>query len=438
MHRKQTLKSATGMNIVDRRNRPTIYPIGMPSMPKLNEHTLGNGAIVHTLVDGIQPVVRIDIALPAGSVHASKALLSRVTSIMIAEGVPGMTSTEIAEKVDFYGAQMWQRSTTDWTIISMIMLDKHAVNVLPIIEKMVKEPTFPERELGIYLDKDLVDFRIKQNKPNHRAGVEFIKRFYAEGSRYGRVATEEDYRKITREDLVEFHKKAYGPQGTHIFVSGRPTEKTLELIGDIFGGEWGKEAKVAESQKMEIREWEKRIVEIDMADQKQACIHMGTVLPSYKHEDAINIGFVNLLLGGYFGSRLMQNIREKKGLTYGIGSSATMRKDMGILRITSSVNSDKWEEVINEIDKEMLRLHTELVDEEELEMLKSYQSGLIQSHFDGTMASIDTYIPDVLYGLGAGYDKYVFEAINKLTPEDIMCVSQKYLKPENFKIVVVK
>ncbi len=423
---------------MNRSVKPEAYSIGLPNIPQFQSHTLPNGTTIHLLIGGVQPVVRIDMAFRAGSVFAPKCGLARAVSVLLGEGIPGMNAEQLAEKIDFYGAQMWQKSDTINSIVSLVSLDKHLVNVLPLVEMMIKQPTLPEKELAIYIDKELQNFQINISKSRYKASYEFTHNFFVEGSRYGRVMTEENLRQITRTDLQSFHQKTYGSAGLNVFVSGQPSAESLQLIDKIFSGEWGNSVSLDDAEKPIFRQWNEQVIQFDRPGSMQASISMGRVLPSLPHPDIMPLGIVNTIFGGYFGSRLMQNIREEKGLTYGIGSSINSRRNNSIMRITSDVEPNNWQLVIDEIFNEMRIMQQQPIDTDELEMLRSYMKGQILSRYDSIMSSVDTLVPYVMEQVPLDYDKQLFNLIENITPSHIQQLAQQYLVPEQFRIVVVK
>ncbi|MCQ2203486.1 MAG: insulinase family protein [Bacteroidales bacterium] len=423
---------------MDRSKKPEIYAVGMPTMAELENMELGNGATVHILKNGPLPFVRLDLALRAGTYFAPKAMVARATSEMLAEGIPGMVSTEISEKIEYYGGKIWQRTFLEYSVISFVVLDKFFGEVAPLLEQIIKVPTFPEREFGIYMDNERQDFKLRMSKPSSLCAYEFTKRFYAEGSVYGRVQTEEVLNSIRREDLVEYHGKTFGPERMHIFLSGAPSEQTIATVEKMFGGKWGTEKHDAEVGAPEYSTWEQQTKIIDFKGAKQASISMGRVMPTIDAEDVMPMKVVNTIYGGYFGSRLMQNIREEKGLTYGIQSSLKSGKHEGMLRVSSEVSPDKWQLVIDEVFNEMKTLREEPVGQEELEMVRSFMKGTLVQKYDGQMAKIDSAIMTMMSSQPQDIDKKTYETIDTITPETIMQMAQKYLVPEQFKILVVK
>ncbi|MCQ2230127.1 MAG: insulinase family protein [Bacteroidales bacterium] len=426
------------MTIPDRSKQPEIFGIEMPNIPSLEHTTLSNGADLYVMHGGTQPITRVDICLNAGPHRAKKAGVAHATSVMIGEGIPGMNSEQIAEKIDFYGAQMWQRSTGAYTVISFFVLDKFLCDALPIIEQMIKCPTFPQKEIDIYLKKELQQLRIKLKKPSFFAAHTFTNLLYEEGCVYGRVSTEENIKSITRDDIVAFHKETYTPQSLKIFISGQPSQRSIDEVARAFGSQWCDNADKFTQTMPVYRKWETQTKIIDFPGAMQASIHMDKVAPGFEDPDSIPLNIANTIFGGYFGSRLMSNIREEKGLTYGIGSTLIVRNNGGHIRITSEVEPTKYDIVVKEIANEMNRMRNELVGEDELLMVKNYMKGSIMSKYETVIVSIDNLIPIILEGGSYRRDCEIYNMIEKITAEEIMELSNRYFIPEDYKILIVK
>jgi len=426
------------MTKLDRSKQPEVFRIEKPQIPAMEISTLDNGAELYFLDGGTLPVVRVDICLNAGPHRADKAGLAHAVSVMIGEGIPGMDSEQIAEKIDFYGAQMWQRSVGAYTTISFLVLDKHVCSVLPVIEQMIKCPTFPQKEFDIYIEKEIQKLKIKLKKPRFFAAHTFTHLVYEEGSVYGRVGSEEQLKSITRDDLIAFHKRTYTPQGLKIFVSGCPSKASMDEIKRAFGSQWGEEGESFKRLLPAYRKWDEQIKTIDFPGAKQASINMHRVACGLDNPESNKLDILNTIFGGYFGSRLMSNIREEKGLTYGIGSGLLIRATEGVIRITSEVEPTKSDVVIKEIFNEMNGLRTELVGPEELEMVKNYMKGTILSKYETALLCIESFIPLILEGTSYKRDSEKYEVIDKITAEEIKELANKYLIPEDYIVLVVK
>lgn len=424
--------------MIDRSIQPQTYSIGSLTLPHFEQRTLDNGVEMCLVTGGTQDIVKIDFCFNAGSVFAPKCGLARAVNVLLGEGIPGMNAEEIAEKIEFYGANMWQRSSYHNSALSLFVLDKHIERILPIIEKMIKEPTFPEKGLSEYVDRLQQQFRIRMRRSNYLVGHTMTQNLYEEGSIFGRVMDENTLSQLTTDDLHAFHKAAYSQNGMRISISGKPSEKSIESIAKTFGSTWRPEVKVGDCPTPVYREWTENPIIINREGSTQASILMACPFLPIGHPDVQTMSFVNMILGGYFGSRLMQNIREKKGLTYGINSITDIHRDFGLLKIASEVEPNSCDVVIGEIFAEMNRMCTEPIDEEELMMARNYVKGVMYQNYETTFSSADSINSLILEGAPYDYDLRFFNLVDTIDSNKVMEMSQKYLKKENFRIVVVR
>lgn len=420
---------------LDRNKQPELFDIEMPDIPQMQSAELSNGVQLHTLYGGTQPVVKIDISMPGGTLRAPKALQANATNTLIAEGSKNRTSKEIADALDFYGANISETVTLTGATLSIMSVTKHLPSIMPVIEEFVKEPAFPQSEFDLWLDTTRQDYQVKQQRTSYLAACEARQMLYADGCRIGRTASLADVEALTRNDIADFHARNYSAAGTQIFVSGCPDAASIDAIASAFGANW-KTAQPAEvNAEVRLRDFERRRF-VPCRNAQQASITMVLPLFNNQHPDMSSMTVLNTIFGGYFGSRLMQNIREEKGLTYGIQSAMRLNKFAGELYISSAVRPDMTRVVTEEIFAEMQRLRTEPVPHEELELVRNYLKGDIQRMFENTMASADTLTNLRLNEREVRTVKEHFDNVKRITQDEIMELANIYLVPDNFRIAI--
>lgn len=422
--------------LLDRTHQPEFHAIALPDIPVFDNSELPDGAMLHVMRGGTQPITKIDIIIESGTLLSEKPLVARATSTLLSEGTRTRTSAQIAEDLDYYGAYLWQRTGLKRTTLSLACLTKHVEQIVPIIEEIVKEPSFPDNELQLYIERCRQEFEIEQCRTTYRARTALRQLLYAPTCRYGRVAKLSDFGQLRQGDLVDFHQDTYSPHNAHIFISGQPDDAAVDIIAHAFGENWEPKEKAVYPLPHFGERGQHEV--IDVANAKQASICIARHTPPTGHADNQKLFAANTILGGYFGSRLMQNIREEKGLTYGIGSYLVVAEYGGTLTIKTDVRPDKYELVIDEIFAEMQRMSTELVGEEELTMVRNYMKGEMLRQFDSTLSSADTLIPLCVIGRGREHFEELDRTISEITPEEIRSISERYLRPEDFCTVVAR
>ena len=249
-----------------------------------------------------------------------------------------MTSKEVADKIDFYGAVLITESTPDYSSIKLMCLSKHLDNLLPILKEILTAPTFPKKELQIFIQNSIDRLSVDNEKNNFVARKQFSEMLFGEDHPYGYYSGEEDYNRIEQSDLVKFHSIYYHSNNCQLILSGKINETVRDLLEKYLGTkDWSLEDGRQE-RRYEVDSSEQR-TRIRKNDTLQSAIRIGKILFNKTHPDHGGMMVLNTVLGGYFGSRLMKNLREDKGFTYGIGSRIVSFFNNGEFYIGTEVNA---------------------------------------------------------------------------------------------------
>lgn len=418
--------------ILNRKIQPSYQDIKKINIINPTKMKLENNIVAHFMDAGTQEIVKIDIIFEAGSWHQSKPFTASATNEMLMEGSKNLSSQQIAEKLDYYGAFIQPQPTKDFASLSLFTLKKYLPETVKILEDIIKNPSFPQHELTNYVNKKKQQFIIEMEKVSTIARRAFNEQLFGTNHPYGKNVQLEDYDSLTREALFDFHKKYYTPQNVKIIVTGKIDDSVVQMIHQHFGNtNWETTQKIENSQNVTrdslIR---KKIIRKENA--KQSAVRIGLEMPVQTHPDFLKLNILNTILGGYFGSRLMKNIREEKGYTYGIGSALISLKNAGLLIIVSEVGAAYAKETVNEIFKEINRLKNEIINDEELSLVKNYMMGDFLRSFDGPFALSESYRSIIDFDLTPDYFNQGIETIKTITPEEILQLANQYLVEENF------
>ncbi len=397
--------------------------------------TLSNGLELIIFKTGSQEIVKIEMIFEAGAMFQEKALCASTTSSMLQEGSKKFTAEEIAEKLDFYGSHLSLTIDKDYAKATLFSLVKHLDKGLEILADLIINPTFPQEKLDRYLSKKLQSFKLDMEKVKDIATRKFTQELFGKEHPYGQVVKESDFTKVTRDDLIDFHQKNYQPQTCKMIVAGQFGDNALSSIEQFFST-WTNDSKPNTTVKFSAPKVSETNFLIEKKDAMQSGLRLGKILFNREHEDYARMQVVNTLLGGYFGSRLMKNIREDKGYTYGIGSALISQKETGYLTIVSEVNADVSGQTIEEIKKEIKILQTELVGEEELAKVKSYMLGRLLRAVDGPFALSETFLNVHLHGMDWKYYQDYMKTIREITAKEIMELSNRYLQEDSLIKVI--
>ncbi len=403
---------------------------------KGNTKTLDNGIPVHIIEGGTQDVVKIDLVFPAGVVQANKPLVASFTNNLMQEGTKTYAAEEIAEKIDFYGAFMGQSANYHHAQISLYVLTKYLPQVIPIVEDIIKNPSFSQHEFDVYLSKKKQDFMVDSEKVKVLASRKSSEVLFGKEHPYGRIARRKDYENIKREDCVLFHKKQYVSDYCQIIVSGKPMSDFLALMNKSFGGnDWGNE-RCVENLQLSLPSSNSGTFVVEKLKAVQSAIKIVRQGVIKSHPDYIPLLILNTIFGGYFGSRLMNNLREEKGLTYGISSYLVSYQQAGVIGVATEVLAEKRDLAVSEIFAEMKRLREEMVEQEELDRVKNYMLGELMRSLDGPFSVSDAYRGLLGFDLDYSYYERFEQNILSITGQDLQNLANKYLVEDEFCVVI--
>jgi len=400
--------------------------------PEIRE--LSNGMKILGFNIGSQEVVQLEFNFFSGSKYQEKSLIAGFVSKLIGEASSKYGPGEIMDKLDYYGAFFQSGSDRDMSHVTLFTIQKHLKEVLPIFAEALLNPTFPERELSIHLKNGKQKFKVENEKVGYRCRQLFSEKLFRDHS-YGKMATETAYDELNSAMLIQFYQKMYSASNGVIVVAGKFEDSLYDDLEKEFGslpiGENKRKAKkITASIAEKIYEEKEGAI--------QSGIRIGKVL-DLKHgsDEYFKLEILNTVFGGYFGSRLMSNIREDKGYTYGIGSAIAAMEDAMFFFISTEVGADVTNDALKEIYLELEKLCSELIPSEELEMVRNYMLGAMLKGSDGPFSIADkyksVYLKDEDLSL---YDRYI-STINNVTSEELLKVAQKYICSDEMLEVVV-
>ncbi len=396
---------------------------------------LDNGISVFTVNAGKQELVRIEFIFENVNWNPSRPLEAISASHLISNGTPELTAREIADQVDYYGAFLQTEYGADQSTVKLYTLNKHLAAVLPILRSILNDSIFPEQELAIFVQNQKQSLQVSLQKNDYLARKTFANALFGDTT-YGSSIDAADYDALKREDLLAYFKSAYKPENCTIFVAGKFEEAEFNILNSVIGGKWSNHGQSTVNQ-FSFTETRGAELLIEKPEALQSAIRMGTLGITRKHVDFAGFQVLNCLLGGYFGSRLMANIREDKGYTYGIGSAVTSLKDAGYFFIATEVGADVCASALAEIEKEIDLLKTVPVPEAELDLVRNYMLGSMLGSLENAFSHADKFKNVYFSGLDYGYYENYIQTVKHITPAELQQLAIRYLNTENFVKVVV-
>ena len=425
------------MMLLDRTIQPKVRDIEHLAVQMPQRFIMPNGVPLNILNSGDNEVVRIDLLIEGGRWHQSQPLQALFTNRMLREGTLRYSALEIAEKLDYYGAWLELSSASEYAYITLYSLNKYLPQTLDVLESIVKEPTFPEKELGVVAENNIQQFIFNSSKVDFLAHRALMKAVYGGRHPCGRLVQKEDYKRITPDVLRKFYDRYYHSRNCTIYVSGKVGDDCVRRIEDLFGREaFGKGfQKPEKTDFIPVSSVDKRIF-VEYADVMQSAVRMGMLSLERCHPDYLKARVMVTLFGGYFGSRLMSNIREEKGYTYGISAGIMFYPDSGLLAISTETDNEYVEPLIQEVYHEIDRLHQEPVSAEELTIVRNYMLGEMCRSYESPFSLSDAWIFIATSGLDDDYFSRSLLAVNEVTPMEIQDLAQRYLCKETLKEVI--
>ena len=393
---------------------------------------LPNGFKLFWLKNIQQDVIKLEFIYKAGKWHEPKAGVAHFTAHMLEKGTSELSSKKIAEILDHQGAQIEISSGADFTSVAVYSLSKNIDRVIPVIFEVLLQSTFPEDELALMKSISIQNLKINNERSSFVASRMIQRNIYGAAHPYGRSLEESDIDKINSSDLNLFFKNSFIP--LEIYLTGNLNSSQLLAI------ELGLTRQLLKnSQNIEIPipTSHPLIEKISKEKSVQSTIRFGKLTIKKSHLNYPELLLLNHILGGYFGSRLMKNIREEKGLTYGIYSSINSHLNASSIVIAADVNKDKIEITTKEIHHELRSLIVSLIPNEELEIAKNHLLGTLQLELSNPLSVVDKIKQLNLNHLSADYYLNLFKRVKIISNIDIKIIASELLEPSSFHLIVV-
>jgi len=424
---------------VDRKIAPWIHDAIDFSfkLPAISEHMLDNSTCMHWLNAGVQDVAEISWVFPAGLWYESKPTVAQATAALLKNGTSSKTAHQIHEALEFYGANLKVGASNDHASVTLYTITKHLPKLLPIVYEILTDAVFPQDELDIYKKNSIDRLLVNLRQCEFVANQQIDALLFGEAHPYGRYSKKELIEAVTREDIMSFYKNFYALGRARIFMAGKIGEAEINCMNDFFGKSTITPSELEEKH-FSIPEVnsKKHIIHND-PDGVQGAIRIARLFPNRHHPDFAPMVVLNTLFGGYFGSRLMSNIREDKGHTYGIYSSQSPFQHGGSLTIHTEVGRDVIDPALKEIYFEMQRLCEEPVPAEELLLVKNYLLGNLLGDLDGPFSIMQRWRTLLLNGLTENHFNSNIQTYKAIAPGELQLLAQKYFNPADYYEVVV-
>ena len=412
-------------------------PLTTPStidVPAAVCHRAANGTKIYAIDCPEYEVVRLSFVFHAGTITQLHPFTASATANMLAEGTTSLSSQQIAERLDYFGSYFDINIDRDYSYITFCSLSKFFMQTAEVIEQVILHPMFPAEEVATYRSKRSQQLAIERRKVETIAREKFANAIFGKSHPYGIAYGEEAYNSLTREHLEEHYRRCYTAEECIVVCSGNIRPEVLARIEAI-----ASQLPISQQkQSFELPPFDTCHEIIHQHDGAiQSSIRMGRLLFPRTHEDFIPMQVLSTVLGGYFGSRLMQNLREQHGYTYGAFCAMVNFQHTGYLALATQTGKEVTADALQQIALEIERLQNDKVSEQELALVKNIMAGELMRILDGPFGIADVTTENILCGFDNSHIQEHLQRIRTTTPEELRDLAQRHLAADDLVTVVV-
>ena len=421
--------------MINRSLAPVFGQVENIELIKAQALVLDNGLKIFSINGGDQDLVRIEFIFANTGYDVSKPLQAFATNTMLNDGTSEFTSSQIADKIDYFGAFLQTEYNYDHSSVTLFSLNKHLTKTLPIVKAIISDSVFPQVELDTLIRNQKQKLSVSLEKNDFVSRKTFNRVLFGD-TLYGYDIDDKDYDNLTQDQLKDYFNKAYQPKNCTVIISGKVKDETLKLVDLLFGRDWINTREVSENRFQFSRNAGTEHY-IEKPEALQSAIRIGQLAVNRKHADFPGLQVLNTIFGGYFGSRLMANIREDKGYTYGIGSALVSMKNAGYFFIASEVGADVCSAAMEEIEKEINILKQQPVTDQELGLVRNYMLGSMLGSLENALSHADKFKNIYFSGLDYDYYQNYIQIVRNISPEELLGLANKYFEFDTFEKVIV-
>jgi len=407
-------------------------------LPPYQKQVLSNGVEVYIIDMGTVDALMVSWIFDAGNSYETRNGIAPAVNALLKNGTSKRSAFAINEHFEYYGAYLNRACHHETAELTLHCLNKHVSELLPVVAELLTDSVYPQEELEIYSKNGQQRLQVNLKKSEFVANRLIDVYLYGAEHPYGKYSTLEDFQSLRREELLDFYRRHYQNGVCRIFVAGKVPAGLTDQLEKIFGGLPLRATGAAGPVYPIVPATEKKYNIVNDVNGVQGSIRIARNFPNRHHPDFQKVQVLNNVFGGFFGSRLMTNIREDKGYTYGIHSYLVNNKQESALMISTEAGKDVCAATIEEVYKEMDLIREELIDDEELQMARNFTIGTILGDLDGPFHVAGRWKTILLNGLDGDYFNEGIRIVKTVTPAELQELAKKYLDPaEFFELVVV-
>ncbi len=407
--------------MIDRKIAPAIRDVEEINFLTPKKVLIDNQLPFYSLENTGSDAVKLDLYFSAGTI-VNNPLVANFTAGLLFSGSSTKSSEEIYNEIDDLGGFVDINVSHEYAILSLYSLNSQLLELLRVVLSALNDVTFPEGEVKELLKDRKQKLKVNLGKVNYLAQIELQKRLF-KGTLYGKTIELNDFDTINRALIQDFYDTYYRKGINKVSLIGNVNDEDTNAIHALLGP-WYKKKIIPKSMTFNP---EKGVFHVEKVGALQSGIRVAKIMFDKHHADYHGFNVMNTIFGDYFGSRLMKNIREDKGYTYGIGSMLAEIYQNGYFAIMTQVGKKFVDPTLDEIKKEMDKMRNELVGEQELTMVRNYLMGQSLKAADGPFSMMDLFLQVEVADLDYSFYNLAIHVLKTITPQEIKALAKKYL-----------
>jgi predicted Zn-dependent peptidase len=414
----------------DRTIAPTLIAIDHIDFTAPKTHRLSNSVNLYHMNSVPNETSRFDLYFDAGKCRGAIGIAGFVNGLLFS-GTEVKSSIEISNEINALGGFLETGISVENAVVSIYCLRENLVSIFKVVIDAIQNASFDEKEVKEFLSDRKQNMMVSMEKVGYLAQREFQQKLFASNESYSKTVNLSDFESVSQTALKEFHAQHYLKGLLKIVVVGNLPDKDIGFIKEKTRSLLTEKSHCFDGN-LENKNGSSHI---NKEGALQCALRIGRTLFNKKHEDYLDFLILNTILGDYFGSRLMTNIREEKGYTYGVGTMIAELHQTGYFLIATEVGKKVKDDTINEIKYELNRLQNEKVKQDELQLVKNYMLGQLLKSADGPYSMTDLFLSAEMYGKDLEFYNEALVSIQKITAERIQELALKYLNWDDMTIV---
>ncbi len=424
------------MHHIDRTKAPQTHSIDDIQLLLPEKQTLANGVPVFYFPNFQLDLIHFIIHIQTGILYEQVKHSALYTYALLKESSAAHSANEIADLFDFYGTHYTISETLDKITISISIPKNNIPKILPIIFNFLLHPQYREENLTIYKNLKIKDLEYNTKKTDFRATQWMLHAMFGDAHTAGQCSNRENILAVNIDQMLDFHQSTFCAENIRLFATGNLDADIKQCIEDLFSSIPNGHASTP-IPLIKMPDEKNPIIHEAMPDSVQSSITLCAPSLGYNDAERRDFSILSTILGGYFGSRLMQNLRERNGYTYGVSAGSVYFGKQSLFIINSDVNREQTDLAVKACFEEMQRLQEEPIDMDELTTVQNYIIGDMLRDIDNSVAYLKKYVFWNHFGLNEEEFHTMLHHVRLIDAERLKTLAEKQLENNKFTQIIV-